>query len=293
MKMRIIRDRKERKIWICQDTYINKIASRFHLEHLGRPRTPMAVERLLPNEGRASPEAILLYQQKVGSITYATTISRPDIAYAASILASHMQNPSPQHDLAADRVIRYLLGTATLALEYGGITEAVLNIFEGASDASFADDIDTRRSTGAKHFKMFNGSIDWKSHLQRVVGTSTTEVELIALSDCCLDFIWWLRLFRQIGLDLDSIPFIKCDNLQTVGLINKATAKLVTKLRHVDVRQHWLRQEVENGTLAVKWVSTTKMPADGLTKALPTHKHTDFVEQMNLVDIQSKINKLP
>jgi len=132
--------------------------------------------------------------------------------------------------------------------------------------------------------------IDWKSHLQHTVGTSTTEVELTAVADCCVDFIWWLRLFRQLELDLDSEPYIKCDNLQPVGLLTKANAKLETKLRYVDIKQHWVRQEVEARNVSVRWVQTTQMPADGLTKALPVYKHVDFVKATNLVDIQSKID---
>ena len=126
LKVRIERDREARKIWICQDTYIKKMARRFQLDKKECPPTPMGTEHLIKYEGIATPHERLRYQQKVGSLTYATTISRPDIAFASSKLASHMQNPSPQHELAADRVIRYLNGTSTFALEFGGIGEATV-----------------------------------------------------------------------------------------------------------------------------------------------------------------------
>ena len=48
----------------------------------------------------------------------------------------------------------------------------------------------------------------------------------------------------------------------------KESLKLVTKLKHVDIHQHWLRQETEKGTVRIEWVSTSQMLADGLTKAL-------------------------
>ncbi len=41
----------------------------------------------------------------------------------------------------------------------------------------------------------------------------------------------------------------------------------------------------------MSWVPTTKMPTDGLTKALPHQKHVDFVEQIRLVDITKRINR--
>ena len=49
----------------------------------------------------------------------------------------------------------------------------------------------------------------------------------------------------------------------------KDSPKLVTKLKHVDIAQHWLRQEVANKSINIEWISTNEMAADGLTKALP------------------------
>jgi len=199
-----------------------------------------------------------------------------------------MQNPGPAHQLAADRVIRYLDGIRTYALEFGGICEATINIFEGSSDASFADMPD-RKSSEGRHYMLFGGSIDWKAGVQTTVGRSTTEVELKALSNAGVDLIWWKRLFIALNLDIDHTPWINCDNLQTVGIVNKSSNKLVTKLKHIDIHQHWLRQEVKAESIAVRWVPTSEMRADGFTKSLGAQKHAQFVQQMNLVDIQQRI----
>jgi hypothetical protein len=107
----------------------------------------------------------------------------------------------------------------------------------------------------------------------------------MALSHAARELLWWERFFQGIQLDLDQDYQIQCDNLQTVGLILKETPQLVTKLKHVDIHNHWLRQEVAHQKLQIQWVSTTEMPADGLTKALPRQKHESFVRQLGLVDI--------
>jgi RAB protein geranylgeranyltransferase component A len=65
--------------------------------------------------------------------------------------------------------------------------------------------------------------------------------------------------------------------------------KLATKLKHVDIHHHWLRQEVQDQRLQIDWVPTTEMPADGLTKALSTQKHQAFIQQIGLVDIRHLI----
>ena len=72
----------------------------------------------------------------------------------------------------------------------------------------------------------------------------------------------------------------------------KETPKLVTKLKHIDIHQHWLRQETEKGTLKVEWISTNDMPADGFTKALGPQKHTAFIKQLNVVDISSLLSEV-
>lgn len=53
------------------------------------------------------------------------------------------------------------------------------------------------------------------------------------------------RFFRQLGFNPGHELTLYCDNAQTVDLLNKARPLLATKLRHVDIHQHWLRQGVQ------------------------------------------------
>jgi hypothetical protein len=73
--------------------------------------------------------------------------------------------------------------------------------------------------------------------------------------------------------------------------LTKQTVKLETRLRHIDIHQHWLRQEVEDGTITIKWLPTTEMPVDGPTKVLPTQKHATFIRQLNLKPISKKLGE--
>jgi hypothetical protein len=118
------------------------------------------------------------------------------------------------------------------------------------------------------------------------VTTSSTEAELLALQLTAGELMWWMRFFKAIHFELDEPFTILCDNQQTLRLLNRETPKLVTKLRHVDVHQSWLRQEVQKGTFKTEWVPTSQMPADGFTKELPRQKHEEFVRQLGLVDLQ-------
>ena len=137
---------------------------------------------------------------------------------------------------------------------------------------------------------LFRGLINQKATLQRSVIRSTTKAELLSLSTAAVEIIQWQRFFEAIGFNLERDFTVLCDNMQTVRLLRQDTPKLNTKLRHIDVYQHWLRQEVQDKKIDVQWVPTTKMPADGLTKILPRQKHEAWVKQLNLVDIRHQIN---
>ena len=291
--IRILRDRKAKKVWLCQDSYIDKIATRFHLEYHKPAHVPLPPDvDLLPYDGQATAQEIHAFQQRVGSINFPAVITRPDIAFASSRLATFLCNPSPKHLAAADQTISYLYRTRTYVIEYSAPTlEDKQQIFLCASDAAYADDPETRKSTGGYLYKLFGGPTDWHSTKQKTVTTSSTEAELLALSYASKETIWWHRLFKNIEFDPGHHLVVLCDNLQMIRLLIKENQKLQTKLRHIDIHQHWLRQEVQAGRVHIEWVPSADMPADGLTKALPRQKHERFITQLNLVDIRTQLSQ--
>lgn len=83
-------------------------------------------------------------------------------------------------------------------------------------------------------------------------------------------------------MDLGYTTGIECDNMQTIRAFNSAGSQFTTKLRHVEIHHHWLRQEVQKKTVHIKWVPTTKILADGLTKALLPQRHKEFIKLLGL-----------
>ena len=256
----------------------------------------------------------MLYQRKLGSVLYAATTTRPDIAFAVSRLARFNQNPSQEHHRAADRVIQYLYSTRSRAIYYGGDKEGTngrgrdkgirdkgrddgrdgrseAQSFICASDASFADNSVDRKSSQGYIMKLFGGPIAWRANKQDTVTTSSTEAELLALSQTAKEAIFISRLFKAMTLHLNEPLIINCDNTQTLRLITEDTAKLITKLRHVDIHRHWLRQEYAMRRVRFQWTATKEMIADGLTKALPKQRFQSFVDMIGMVDIKEQLNE--
>ena len=285
----VVRDRENGTIWLSQATYIDKLTSHLTADLLRKraPTTPIREEEHLPSTEKATPQSILRYQRKMGAALYPVIISRPDAAFAASRLARFSSNPAPEHHEALDRLIHYLYSTRFHALQLGGAPQQP-TLFV-ASDASFADNTIDRKSSQGVAIRLFGGTVLWRANKQDTVTTSTTEAELLALSNAAKEGIFLRRLVQAIGIDVESKLLIQCDNLQTVRLITKEDAQLTTKLRHVDIHNHWLRQEAKKGTITVEHVSTKEMVADGLTKALSPGKFIRFRQQIGVIDIYAQL----
>jgi hypothetical protein len=283
--VRIIRDREQQKIWLSQQSYIEKLAHSFKIRISDRmPQIPIGAPEPRKNEKEASAESIHLYQRKVGSLLYAAVVTRPDIARAASKLSEFLKNPSDEHHEAADQCLRYLYATRHLAIEYDGMEDCEALLI--ASDASFADDDDDRKSSQGYLIKLFGGPVAWKASKQATVTTSTTEAELLALEHTVKEGFALKRLFRDIQLEIQNGLKFHCDNTQTIRLVVDDNARLRTRLRHVDIQNMWLKQEYKKAHFQIAYLPTAEMPADGLTKALPKQKFDSFVKQLGLVNIK-------
>jgi hypothetical protein len=288
--IRIVRDCENQRIWLSQASYIEEIARRFQLTDIkgGYPTTPASPTPLTPNLDTADQATTHYYQQKVGSINYAAVITRPDISKPCSTLASFLCNPSKVHEAAANRCIQYLYGTLNTGILFDG-KRTYEREFEVFTDASYADDPLTRHSSQGWVMTLYGGPIAWNASKQTTVTTSSTEAELLSLSFAAKEVIATLRLFAGLRFQLDQKLIIWCDNRQTIRLVTSELQRLKTALRHVDVHQCWIRQEVQKGTLLVEYIPTSNMVADGMTKVLNRGKFAEFIKQLRLVPVPEAI----
>jgi hypothetical protein len=174
-----------------------------------RHDTPTSEIELKPRDSLAEPPEINRYQRKIGSLLFAAVTTRPDIAFATSRLAHFLVNPSNEHQDAADRVLLYLQKTRNLPLTFGQGEG-----FEVASDESFADNTIDRKSSQGYAIKLFGGLIAWRANKQDTVTTSTTEAELLALSQVAKEAIFTSRLLKELQVTLsDPTLTIICDNM--------------------------------------------------------------------------------
>jgi hypothetical protein len=82
------------------------------------------------------------------------------------------------------------------------------------------------------------------------------------------------------------IPNLRSDNRQAVRILTADTPELVTRLRHIDVLHHWLRQACQRNEVDVNWITNTDMTADGMTKPLLGDAFRAFLAQLGMTDIR-------
>jgi hypothetical protein len=286
--IRILRDRTTRRLWLSQCSYVEKIAYKYDLAtEAAAPAIPIPVTAFVRNPGQASRGFIKIYQEKVGSILYVAIMTRPDIARAAAELSKYLTNPSEAHMAGADQTIQYLYATRYWAIEYNGSKRDDCLVI--ASDASFADDPEDRKSSQGYIIQLCGGPVVWKASKQSTVTTSTTEAELLALDLTVRESYAVERFFRDIAHELDTPLRVYCDNQQTIRLVVGQNERITTKLRHVDIHNMWLRQEYGTGRFVVEYLPTADMPADGLTKPFPRQKFEHFRNMLGLVDIRDRL----
>jgi hypothetical protein len=181
-------------------------------------------------------------------------------------------SPTRTHLVAAKTVLRYLAGTINLCLHFPSPSSnqphdaPSLPPTRGLSDADWASDERDRKSVSGYCFYFFHSLVSWSSRKQRTVSTSSTESEYYALTNTFKEAIW-IRLFLSLVKLPSPTPFpIYCDNQSACSIAN--TDSISSRTKHIDVRHHFIREHLNDGSFSTIWVPTHDMTADILTKPL-------------------------
>ena len=190
-----------------------------------------------------------------------------------------MNDPGPQHLRAIKRIFRYLYGTKNISLIFIKNSEGLQ--LEAYSDADFAGDRDTRRSTSG-YIVLFGGNIIVsKSQRQKSVSLSTCEAELHSLTSCAKEVVYLRRLLGEIKMKPSKPTLVHVDNAAAIAVAKKN--EFSSKLKHSEINQRWLNELIERLLLTVEFISTEKQLADVLTKPLLKAKFEPFRLRLRLI----------
>lgn len=282
--IRITRDRQHGIIYLDQERHILDLLAKFGMADSKPVSTPCDINKRLTKEmcpvtlSEKEDMANVPYQEAIGGLLYLTQGTRPDIAYTVNMLSKFNHNPGRQHWEAVKRVMRYLKGTLHAKLKFSKDGDSNIISY---TDSDWASDLDDRRSCTGHVLVKQGGAITWSSKRQPTIALSSTEAEYMSLSSCAKDTLF----FRQLEINLDSSTSnqssrIYCDNQGAITLSNSVGYNARTK--HIDIRHHFLRQNIEDQQIRVEHIGTEKMIADILTKPLNGLKHKFCAEGVGM-----------
>ena len=268
--MEITRNRREKKLWLTQEGYMNKIMERFGMLECKPVATPMVepkspYERLEEISVQDEKAEGVPYREAVGSLMYLMICTRPDIAYAVGKVARFCESPKMKHWVAVKRILRYVKGTCNVGLRYEGMK--VGSAF-GYCDSDWAGDVSDRKSTSAYVFMMSGSAVSWCSKKQTIVATSSCEAEYVSMTMACKEAVWFNRLISSILTNYDASKPIEVFS-DSQSAIKLGTNESINKRnKHIDISFHYVRDTISNGKVSFGYIATAHMVADMLTKPL-------------------------
>ncbi|KAJ1573232.1 hypothetical protein NDA15_001938 [Ustilago hordei] len=221
--------------WKMEDSgYIDQVLAK----HLDKRTKPTMVPMQSIPEGTlvASAAQQKEYPVIVGKLLWVANSTRPDLSLTVGVLARHMREPSQEHYQAAQRVLRYLESTRQVGLVYRA-SESQESLV-AHSDANWA------------------AMPPYREEAHR---------EFIAATEATREVLFLKQLLRSIGIATGT-PTVYSDNTGCIQ-VSKDPAQH-WKLKHIDTKYHFVRNNVQEGRVQIKYVDTTRNLADVLTKPI-------------------------
>lgn len=294
LSMKIDRDLKNDLIYLSSASYIEQMAIKFgvvnHRSGKSAPLPSTGEFTGLVGDEETKLNAVdhRIYRQLIGTLLWIGMSTRCDLAFAASLLGRASHAPTARAMELAKRAMAYAYHTRFTRQTLGGDDVDHLRVMV---DSDFAGDADTRRSTTGYVALLFGTPISWCARRQGSVATSTTAAEYITISEAVKEVMWLRQLFKELRIHhwtLHEPVNLAVDNQAAIRIAEKPVSFPLAK--HIDVRHHFVREEVEKGKITLSYVKTSDQHADVFTKALPGPTHAFHTKALGLVPAEKDAN---
>ncbi|GEM11437.1 gag-Pol polyprotein [Rhodotorula toruloides] len=273
-----IHQRSDGSLFLSQRAYLEDILLRLDPNGRRTAPTPMVPNQQLvpaPDDHVPTPDFRRRYLQAVGSLMYAMLGTRVDLAHVVGVLGRHAARPDNTHWAAVLRALQYIRGTLDYGLEYTP-DSSPLRGFEAYSDSDWGACPTTSRSTMGYVFLLANGAVSWSSKLQPRVTASSREAEYLGLSHACKETVYLTQLLGELGFPAEGAAVLYGDN-QGANALSK-DPQFHNRTRHLRLTEHFVREQVQDGSICVEYIPTARMLAGAMTKSLPAplfERHRD------------------
>ncbi|POM78016.1 Copiatype Polyprotein [Phytophthora palmivora] len=258
-------DQTENRIKIKQSKYAKEILTKVGYLNTHAVGNSMEVNaHLTPSDGENPENTEFPYREVVGMLLYLATTTRPDLAYVLGQLSRFVARPTCKHVGTVKRLLRCLAGTQ----DYG-ITD-------------WAIDLEARKGTTGFVFTLSNGAIAWMSRRQSIVALSTAEAEYGAACEATIEAIVGKNILYEILPHHTIILKIGIDSQAAYVMATNPTYSRRT--RHIELRWHYVDEQVERGAVKLHKVKGEVNPADAFMNALDKKRHKGLLRLVEVGD---------
>ncbi|GJU49750.1 retrovirus-related pol polyprotein from transposon TNT 1-94 [Tanacetum coccineum] len=264
-----------RGIFINQSKYALESLKKYGMESNDPVDTPIVEKSKLDEDTQGKSIDPTHYRGMVGTLMYLTA-SRPDLTFAVCMCAQYQAKPTEKHLHAVKRIFKYLRGIVNRGLWYPKDSSIALTVYANADHAGCQD---TRRSTSKSMQLLGDRLVSWSSKRQKSTTISSTKAEYIDLSGCCAQVLWMRSQLTDYGLRFNKI-LMYCNNKGAIVLCCNNVQH--SRSKHIDIRFHFITEQVENGVVELYFVSTEYQLADIFTKALGKERIEFLINKLGM-----------
>ena len=210
------------------------------------------------------------YRTLVGKLLWLVKKHTVDCCNITRELSRHMQGPTQAHWKAAERVLGYLIKNGNKELKLRKPKELRIEAFV---DSDFATNKETRKSVSGNLVTIGGTLVSWRSKSQVTVALSSTEAEYVALSTVATEVQYVRMMLEEI---IGTVPRSTIHEDNTGAIFMVKNSQIGERTKHIDTRHHYVKQQVENGTVEVVYINTLENPADIMTKNVKEVLHKKF-----------------
>src|SRR4051812_16736456 len=178
--------RSSKGIVISQRKYVLSLLKEIDLLGCKTMATPIDLNQKLEKEDGVEPMDKNRYQKLVGKLIY-LAYTRPDIAFAMSLVSQFMHCPSEKHSNAVYRILHYLKGSRSKGIVFSKNESRRVEIF---TDSDWGGSSTDRRSTTGYCSFVWGNLVTWRSKKQPVVFRSSAEAEFRAMVQGVCELLW-------------------------------------------------------------------------------------------------------
>jgi hypothetical protein len=222
-----------------------------------------------------------IFLSLIMKLMYLARLTRPDILFSVTYLATKSQHPTVRDWKNAVRIIRYLNGSQNYGIH---VNCADLEMYAHC-DASYGAHMDGKGHTGfiislGKSLSYLHG----RSCKQKVGSTSSTDSEIIAAKSCCQMIQWLRNILKELDIETVKPTILYQDNKSAI-IVYTSDKSSYKRVKHMLTSIGFIRSLQQSNQISIKYLQTFSMTADMLTKSLGRQLHQKHTESCGVKDL--------